>query len=158
MSKFFQKISLLSFVISLLISPVLNFKVLANDPNLVPDAVIISEINWKGTFASGSDEWIELYNTTGNDINLDGLEIFNLAQTSLIPDETKITLDNSNCSNLQIASGDYFLIANYAQDASNSLLNSTPDCIDATVSLTNSGEKLELVYNSTLIDETPDWS
>lgn len=34
--------------------------------------VVINEIAWMGTTASSYDEWIELYNNTGNDINLNG--------------------------------------------------------------------------------------
>ena len=32
--------------------------------------VVINEIAWMGTEASSGHEWIELYNTTGNDIDL----------------------------------------------------------------------------------------
>ncbi len=35
-----------------------------------PGDVVINEIMWMGTAASSSDEWIELYNTTGQDIDL----------------------------------------------------------------------------------------
>lgn len=32
--------------------------------------ILINEIAWMGTTTSGSDEWLELYNITANDINL----------------------------------------------------------------------------------------
>jgi hypothetical protein len=35
-------------------------------------SVLINEVAWGGTKASSSDEWFELYNTTGADINLNG--------------------------------------------------------------------------------------
>ncbi|WKZ54121.1 MAG: lamin tail domain-containing protein [Anaerolineales bacterium] len=35
-------------------------------------SVVISEVGWMGTKANSSHEWIELYNTTGKPINLDG--------------------------------------------------------------------------------------
>ena len=35
-------------------------------------SVIINEIAWGGTVASSTDEWFELYNNTGADINLNG--------------------------------------------------------------------------------------
>ncbi|MBI5081957.1 MAG: lamin tail domain-containing protein, partial [Chloroflexi bacterium] len=35
-------------------------------------SVIINEVMWMGTSADSSDEWIELYNTTGSSINLSG--------------------------------------------------------------------------------------
>lgn len=34
--------------------------------------VVINEIAWAGTDASGNDEWIELYNPTGGDVDLTG--------------------------------------------------------------------------------------
>jgi uncharacterized repeat protein (TIGR01451 family) len=34
--------------------------------------VVINEVAWMGTAASGTDEWIELYNTTDQDIDLSG--------------------------------------------------------------------------------------
>lgn len=37
-----------------------------------PLDVVINEISWAGTLASGSDEWIELLNTTPQDISLSG--------------------------------------------------------------------------------------
>jgi hypothetical protein len=33
---------------------------------------LISEVAWAGTIASAHDEWVELYNTGGESINLDG--------------------------------------------------------------------------------------
>jgi len=41
-------------------------------PFAVYGSVIINEITWMGTNVSYNDEWIELYNTAENDINLDG--------------------------------------------------------------------------------------
>lgn len=34
--------------------------------------IVINEIAWMGTIASGNDEWIELYNNSDNEINLEG--------------------------------------------------------------------------------------
>ncbi|MBK9209029.1 MAG: lamin tail domain-containing protein [Anaerolineales bacterium] len=34
--------------------------------------IIISEVAWGGTATNSVDEWIELYNTTGSDINFSG--------------------------------------------------------------------------------------
>ncbi len=38
--------------------------------------VVINEIAWAGTLASTSDEWLELYNNTGSDIDLTGWGIY----------------------------------------------------------------------------------
>ncbi len=37
-----------------------------------PPIVVINEVAWAGTNASSADEWIELYNNTGQDVDLDG--------------------------------------------------------------------------------------
>lgn len=40
-----------------------------------PDNIVITEVAWMGTAASASDEWIELYNNTSKEINLNGWKI-----------------------------------------------------------------------------------
>lgn len=40
-----------------------------------PLDAVINEVAWMGTEASYNDEWIELYNNTNQDINLDGWEL-----------------------------------------------------------------------------------
>ncbi|HSP80307.1 MAG TPA: phospholipase D-like domain-containing protein, partial [Myxococcaceae bacterium] len=37
-----------------------------------PGAVVINEVAWMGTTASSYDEWLELYNTTGQSISVEG--------------------------------------------------------------------------------------
>lgn len=39
---------------------------------ILPGSVLISEVAWAGTFASASDEWIELHNQLDQPVNLDG--------------------------------------------------------------------------------------
>jgi hypothetical protein len=41
-------------------------------PPVIPRSIIINEIAWSGTKASEDDEWIELYNTTDNPIDMAG--------------------------------------------------------------------------------------
>jgi len=41
-----------------------------NNSSLTP--VIINEVAWMGTQTSSSDEWIELKNVSGQDVNLNG--------------------------------------------------------------------------------------
>ena len=52
----------------------LLFSLLLTSPALAANAgdVVISEIAWMGTTTSSSNEWIELYNTTGSSISLSG--------------------------------------------------------------------------------------
>ncbi len=40
-----------------------------------PGSVVINEVAWMGTLASSTEEWIELHNTTGSDIDLTGWTI-----------------------------------------------------------------------------------
>ena len=60
--------------------------------------VVINEIAWAGTDASGSDEWIELYNPTSISINLAGW--------SLQADDGTPSIALSGT----ISAGDYFLL------------------------------------------------
>jgi len=68
-------------------------------PTTVPAlTVVINEVAWSGTAASSSDEWIELYNSTGATINLAGW--------------TLASLDGSPAITLMglIPAGGYFLL------------------------------------------------
>ena len=62
--------------------------------------VVINEIAWAGTAASTSDEWIELYNTTDEAIDLTGW--------ALVFGET--TIDLGGEANVTIEAGGYFLL------------------------------------------------
>ena len=47
--------------------------VIVAEPEIIDGApIVINEIAWMGTKAHYSDEWIELYNKTSNDIDLSG--------------------------------------------------------------------------------------
>lgn len=62
---------LLFFLIASAVFLFSSMKVFAANPR----DVVINEVAWSGTQASTADEWIELYNTTGNDIELVGWTI-----------------------------------------------------------------------------------
>lgn len=49
-------------------------KAIASDASTIPAplSVVINEVAWAGTEGSGTDEWIELYNNTGELVDLDG--------------------------------------------------------------------------------------
>ena len=64
MIKTFQIIALL-FILPLSVKASIN-----------PLDVVINEIAWMGTEANSSDEWIELYNNTNQDINLEGWALY----------------------------------------------------------------------------------
>ena len=60
--------------------------------------VVLNEIAWMGTLTSANDEWIELFNDTGGDVNLAG---WTLAATDGTP---SIALSGT------IPAGGYFLL------------------------------------------------
>jgi hypothetical protein len=61
--------------------------------------VLINEIAWMGTLASPSDQWIELYNPTSEDINLEGWLLYSSTEPSF-----RINLSGTAYS------GSYYLI------------------------------------------------
>jgi hypothetical protein len=67
-----------------------------------PRSVIINEIAWSGTVASSTDEWFELYNNSGSDINLSGWQ--------LLSDDGNPTINLSGI----IRAGGYFVAARSA--------------------------------------------
>jgi len=102
-------------------------------PYKIP-AVIFSELMWMGDFAAASHEWIELYNTTGQDIDLSGWQITRL-------------VDREETAMLTIPSGiipaySYFLIANNKAEEANFAVE--PDLVTADVTLPNSQLQLKL--------------
>lgn len=109
--------------------------------------VVINEVAWMGTSAStASDEWVELYNRSNADINLDGWILH--SQTDMKP---YINLTGT------IAAKGYYLIERGGDDET--ISNITADWkgafgSGAGVGLGNGGESLVLSYASTTIDET----
>lgn len=93
----------------------------------VAPAVVINEVAWPGSAANSSDEWIELYNTTGGAINLAGWKI--------VDDAGAQTYNLSGT----IAANGYFLIERSA--AATSVAG---DLVIGGISLANTGDTLEL--------------
>ena len=102
--------------------------------------IIINEINWNGTETSSSDEWIELYNNSTEEIDLNNWTI-NWNDNTIILD------------GLNLASNDYILFERTDDDT---VPNITADII-YTGSLRNSGEIILLKNNEDIID-TADFS
>lgn len=102
-----------------------------------PGAVVINEIAWMGTIASVNHEWIELYNTTDQNIDLAGwiIEDDDGAQTYTI-------------ANGVIAGKSYFLIED-AEEAT-----SIPGDLITNLSLTNTGDKLVLKNVARVVIDT----
>jgi len=98
-----------------------------------PGDVVINEVAWMGTSNTG-DEWLELYNTTAADIDLNGWYILDDGSTTYI-------LDSSNCAggDCTIPAGGYFVI----EDNEGAIGDITADAV-IDISLGNSGDSLEL--------------
>jgi hypothetical protein len=111
------------------------------EPELPPLAVVINEIGWMGTKASANDEWIELYNTTKNSIDLTGWKLISITDSS-----PNITLERT------ITPLGFYLLERTASSTTNvgedqiytGALKNNPDC-----------EILSLYdQNNNLIDQT----
>ena len=112
----------------------------------VRDKVIINEIAWVGTVGSYNDEWIELKNISGNEINLIGWQLLDEEKQIKIIFEEEV-----------IPAGGFFLLERTDDD---SIPNIAADFI-YTGSLSNTEEALYLFdKNCHLQDEVmanPDW-
>ena len=109
--------------------------------------IIINEVAWMGTINSANDEWIELKNISGSEINLSGWQLIDQGE------QIKITFENND----KIPAGGFFLLE---RTDDNSAPNIIADKI-YTGALSNTNEGLRLFNNNcSLIDEVsanPDW-
>ena len=115
--------------------------------------IVINEIMWMGSDpaegGSIADEWIELRNTTSEDIDLSGWTIENLGTN----DNPTITIPSGT-----ITAGGYFLIANYPSTHPSSAISDfiAVDFASTSVNLNNGGEQLTLRdAGNNIIDQTP---
>lgn len=110
-----------------------------------PPAVVINELMWMGTSASSADEWVELRNLTDASVDLSG---WMLTRKSSGSEVVMLSIPSGK----SITAGGYFLIANNAPTAMfgtapnqhESPQAVTPDLVDASVSLLNTGLQLKL--------------
>ena len=89
--------------------------------------VIINEVMWSGTSQSLEDQWIELYNTTNEDINIGKWKIEYLRDINKPP----IMIP----ANKVIPANGYFVISNYSNESENSMLNIEVDMSNASMNL-----------------------
>ncbi len=123
-------------------------EVLAEDPlEAVPGDVVINEVMWMGSMDDSSDEWIELRNTTNEEISINGWVIENAAgsHASLeIPAGTVIPANG------------FFLLANYSEDNSSLALSVSVDWAVTGLSLSNDDNDnlvLRIGVGGTVIDQ-----
>ncbi|MBS3735791.1 lamin tail domain-containing protein [Candidatus Bipolaricaulota bacterium] len=105
--------------------------------------LVITEIAWMGTEASYADEWIELYNTTGSSVDLDGWSLYGAS--------------SGECLNFSDADGstttivepyDYLIYAAHQGDLKNESGANLVDIWDSTISLSNSSPGELILYDS----------
>jgi len=100
--------------------------------------VIISELAWAGSTLSAQDEWIELENVSGDDVDISDWILTKDTETEsemiTIPPETTML------------AGAFFVISNYGMEES--VLNIEPELVDTSVTLSNSKLLIKL-YDST---------
>lgn len=100
--------------------------------------VVINEVAWAGTSESANNEWIELYNTTANPINLSGWKI-----------EDDLNASVYNIASGEIAPHGYFLI----EDNESSVGSIAADSVIG-LSLANAGDSLALKDGAGIIIDT----
>ena len=112
--------------------------------------VVISEVNWYGNGVTAEDEWIELRNTSGAELNLSGWTIEGAATGG-----DAYTIDNGTL----LAAGAYMVIGQLQGpdvDGMRTSLTGVPDVQIGGLALTNGGEQLTLRdIDGNLIDQTP---
>jgi len=114
-----------------------------------PSDVVINEVMWMGSVGDSDDEWIELRNTTGSDINLAGWSIDGAGAGA-----SAITISSGT-----IPANGYFLITRKSIATSAIKDSITSDLVVSDMVLVNSGEALTLKDGSDVsIDSTPSGS
>jgi hypothetical protein len=102
-----------------------------------PGPVVFSEIMWMGSTASSSDEWVELFNRSRDPVDLSGWVITRLGSDGE-------TVEMLRLDPVSLAAGDVFLVANYSDGNSRTVLGVTPGLVSSAVSLSNSKLQVRL--------------
>ena len=102
-----------------------------------PGPVVFSEIMWMGSSASSSDEWVELFNCSAAPVDMSGWVITRLASDGEPTEMLQLEA-------LSLDPGGVFLISNYADGNSRTVLGVTPGLVTSTVSLSNSKLQVRL--------------
>lgn len=146
-----KQIVCLGFLLTLIFSPFNSIKIAEAEntcSEIAGSTIFISEIAWAGSSQSAADEWLELTNNTQETVDLSNWIIEGAATGG-----GKITLPETS----QISPNGGYLIANYSAENFNSILNSPPNYVTASLSLSNSGLSLTLKKSDgCLVDQAGD--
>ncbi len=116
----------------------LSFALLVPHEGLARDhlpPIYISEVNWGGSEYSASDEWLELYNRTDQEVDLGGWIL-----QGAMGGRGALTLPQGTI----IAPNHTLLLSNYALESEKTTLLVEPDLVDSRLSLGNSSLNLLL--------------
>ncbi|MBI2985090.1 MAG: lamin tail domain-containing protein [Candidatus Kerfeldbacteria bacterium] len=114
--------------------------------------VVINELMWMGSSASSADEWIELRNLTSQPVDLAN---WKLTKKSSGVEAAMVIIP----AGATVGPNGFFLISNYAETNTNSVLSVTPDLVTTDVALANTALQIKLYDQSgTVIDTADDGS
>jgi signal peptidase I len=115
-------------------------------------SVIINEVMWMGSTTSPFDEWIELYNTTDQDIDISNWDL----EAGVLGRAGHFEIPAKNI----IKAKSYFLITNYKTNHKNSALNVEGDLTNASLHLQDdyrvNGPLILKTKSGIIIDQTPE--
>jgi hypothetical protein len=136
---------------------------LAFSITLPPTGIVINEIAWAGTLASANDQWVELHNTSDQDIPLDGITL------SAADGSFSIPLSGTIAAGTHTAAQGFVLaavISGPPLDNSYYLIESRPEATDMPgdmiapqLRMATSGVQLLLTWgtgaHTAILDQTP---
>ncbi|MDO8474011.1 MAG: lamin tail domain-containing protein [bacterium] len=121
--------------------------------------VVINEVAWMGTKASSSDEWVELYNASDEEIDLSEWSIYGADSGECLnfADADNFEAEGTNAQFL-IAPGEYLVYGNGSDTVKDQSGNALVDVWDATIGLNNSSPGALQLYDqkdcvSAVVDE-----
>ncbi|MBU0476576.1 right-handed parallel beta-helix repeat-containing protein, partial [Patescibacteria group bacterium] len=109
----------------------------------LPKTIIINEIAWMGTKANLSDEWLELFNPGGIDVDIANWSIYG-ADT----DQCLNFSDADGIGNTIIPATGYLIYANHEDDVRDNSGSNIVDIWDATIGMNNNSPGQIILYNA----------
>ena len=124
-----------------------------------PGDVVINEVAWAGSLAAAADEWIELYNTTGQPIDLDG---WTIVDDEGYAGEATYAISAADCAggDCSIPANGFFMIERddtAVDDLAADLVSAALDLDDAGDSLTLRDDLDAVIDFADCAEETNGW-
>ncbi|MCJ7813633.1 lamin tail domain-containing protein [bacterium] len=134
--------------------------------------IVINEIAWMGTEASTSDEWIELYNNTSSDVDLNGwMLVFTdndpiVSLSDTIPANGYLLLERTDDNTVSDISADQIYIGNLGntgeslqlKDSSGQIIDEV-NCVQGWFAGTNSPKiTMERIHSDSVGSDSLNWA